>query len=67
LCAIEDSLMWESILYKIIGGVRFYEWKEIKDVLAYLKFVMNLYDDVSLCCVINVPACGIGKGVMDSL
>jgi len=65
--AIEDSLMRESIPYKIIGGVRFYERKEIKDVLAYLKLIMNPHDDVSLRRVINVPARGIGKGVMDSL
>ena len=65
--AIEDSLMREAIPYKIIGGVRFYERKEIKDALAYLKLVINPHDDVSLRRVINVPARGIGKGVMDSL
>jgi DNA helicase II / ATP-dependent DNA helicase PcrA len=59
--------MRESIPYKIIGGVRFYERKEIKDALAYLKLIMNPHDDVSLRRVINVPARGIGKGVMDSL
>ena len=53
--------------YKIIGGVRFYERKEIKDALAYLKLIINPHDDVSLRRVINVPARGIGKGVMDSL
>jgi DNA helicase-2/ATP-dependent DNA helicase PcrA len=65
--AIEDALMRERIPYKIIGGVRFYERKEIKDVLAYLKLIMNPHDDVSLRRVVNVPARGIGKGVMDSL
>ena len=65
--AIEDSLMREGIPYKIIGGVRFYERKEIKDALAYLKLIMNPHDDVSLRRVINVPARGVGKGVMDSL
>jgi DNA helicase II / ATP-dependent DNA helicase PcrA len=65
--AIEDSLMRESVPYKIIGGVRFYERKEIKDSLAYLKLIMNPHDDVSLRRVINVPTRGIGKGVMDSL
>ncbi len=65
--AIEDSLMRESIPYKIIGGVRFYERKEIKDALAYLKLIINPHDDVSLRRVINVPARGIGKGLMDSL
>ena len=65
--AIEDSLMRESIPYKIIGGVRFYERKEIKDSLAFLKLIINRHDDVSLRRVINVPARGIGKGLMDSL
>ena len=65
--AIEDSLMRESIPYKIIGGVRFYERKEIKDSLAFLKLIINPHDDVSVRRVINVPARGIGKGVMDSL
>jgi DNA helicase-2/ATP-dependent DNA helicase PcrA len=65
--AIEDSLMREGVAYKVIGGVRFYERKEIKDALAYLKLIINPHDDVSLRRVINVPARGIGKGVMDSL
>ena len=65
--AIEDALMRERIPYKIIGGVRFYERKEIKDALAYLKLIINPHDDVSLRRVINVPARGIGKGVMDAL
>jgi DNA helicase-2/ATP-dependent DNA helicase PcrA len=65
--AIEDSLMREGIPYKIIGGVRFYERKEIKDALAFLKLIINPHDDVSLRRVINVPARGIGKGVMDAL
>ena len=59
--------MRERIPYKIIGGVRFYERKEIKDALAYLKLIINPHDDVSLRRVINVPARGVGKGVMDSL
>src|SRR6476620_3635469 len=65
--AIEDSLMRENIPYKIIGGVRFYERKEIKDALAYLKLLINPHDDVSLRRVINVPARGIGKSVLDAL
>jgi DNA helicase-2/ATP-dependent DNA helicase PcrA len=65
--AIEDSLMREAIPYKIIGGVRFYERKEIKDALAYLKLIINPHDDVSVRRVINVPARGVGKGVMDAL
>jgi DNA helicase II / ATP-dependent DNA helicase PcrA len=64
---LEDGLRRAGIAYKIIGGVRFYERKEIKDALAYLKLVLNPHDDVSLRRVINVPARGIGKGVMESL
>ena len=64
---IEDALMREGLAYKIVGGVRFYERKEIKDALAYLRLVINPHDDVSLRRVINVPARGIGKGVMDAI
>ena len=64
---LEDALRRSGIAYRIIGGVRFYERKEIKDSLAYLKLVLNPHDDVSLRRVINVPARGIGKGVMESL
>src|SRR5580765_7091026 len=64
---IEDALMREGIGYKVVGGVRFYERKEIKDALAYMRLVINPHDDVSLRRVINVPARGIGKGVMDAI
>src|SRR5207247_293121 len=64
---IEDALMREGITYKVVGGVRFYERKEIKDALAYMRLVINPHDDVSLRRVINVPARGIGKGVMESV
>lgn len=64
---IEDAMRREGIPYRIIGSVRFYERKEIKDALSYLKLLLNPDDDVSLRRVINVPARGIGKGVMDAL
>jgi DNA helicase-2/ATP-dependent DNA helicase PcrA len=64
---IEDALMREGLAYKIIGGVRFYERKEVKDALAYMRLVINPHDDVSLRRVINVPARGVGKGVMDAI
>ena len=64
---VEDALRRAGIAYKIIGGVRFYERKEIKDALAYLRLVLNPHDDVSLRRVINVPTRGIGKGVMEAL
>jgi DNA helicase II / ATP-dependent DNA helicase PcrA len=65
--AIEDALMREGMPYRIIGGVRFYERKEIKDLLAYLRLLINPYDDVSFRRVLNVPARGIGKSVVDAL
>jgi DNA helicase-2/ATP-dependent DNA helicase PcrA len=65
--AIEDALIREGLHYRIVGGVRFYERKEIKDALAYLRLIINPHDDVSLRRVINVPARGIGKGVMEML
>ncbi len=64
---IEDALMREGLAYKIVGGVRFYERREIKDALAYMRLVINPHDDVSLRRVINVPARGIGKGVMEAV
>jgi ATP-dependent DNA helicase UvrD/PcrA len=64
---IEDALMREGVPYRIVGGVRFYERREIKDTLAYLKLILNPQDDVSLRRVINVPARGIGKGLLEAL
>jgi DNA helicase II / ATP-dependent DNA helicase PcrA len=64
---IEDALMREGVAYKVVGGVRFYERREIKDALAYMRLVINPHDDVSLRRVINVPTRGIGKGVMDAV
>ena len=65
--AIEDALMREGVAYRIIGGVRFYERKEIKDALAYLRLLINPHDDVSFRRVVNVPARGVGKSVMEAL
>ena len=53
--ALEDALMRDGIPYRIVGGVRFYERKEIKDALAYLKLILNPHDDVSFRRVVNVP------------
>ena len=65
--AIEDALMREGVGYRIIGGVRFSERKEIKDTLAYLRLLMNPHDDVSFRRVVNVPTRGVGKTVMEAL
>ena len=64
---LEDALRRAGTPYRIIGGVRFYERKEVKDALAYLKLILNPHDNVSFRRVVNVPARGIGKGVMESL
>ncbi len=65
--AIEDALRQANMSYVVLGGVGFYERKEIKDALSYLKLVISPHDDLALRRVINVPARGIGKGVMDAL
>jgi DNA helicase-2/ATP-dependent DNA helicase PcrA len=65
--AIEDGLTRAGLAYRIVGGVRFYERKEIKDALAYLKLLINPHDDVSFRRVVNTPTRGIGKSVMDAL
>ncbi|MCY4600519.1 MAG: UvrD-helicase domain-containing protein, partial [Acidobacteria bacterium] len=65
--AIEDTLVREGVHYRIVGGVRFYERKEIKDALSFLKLAIEPEDDVSMRRVINVPPRGIGKGVMEAL
>jgi DNA helicase II / ATP-dependent DNA helicase PcrA len=65
--SIEDGLRQAGIAYVVLGGVGFYERKEIKDALSYLKLILNPYDDVALRRIINVPTRGIGKGVMDAL
>ena len=57
---IEDALRRSEIPYHIVGNIRFYERKEIKDALAYLKVIVNPHDDVSLRRIINSPPRGIG-------
>ena len=58
--AIEDGLIRNRIPYRVIGGTKFYDRKEIKDVLAYLKVLVNPADEISLKRIINVPKRGIG-------
>ena len=63
--ALEDSFRRSAIPYKIIGGTRFYERKEVKDVLGYLRLIVNLRDTISLRRVINFPPRGIGLKTVD--
>jgi DNA helicase II / ATP-dependent DNA helicase PcrA len=65
--ALEEIFRRLKISYKIVGGVGFYERKEIKDVLAYLRVLVNPDDSVSLLRIINVPARGIGKTTMEKI
>lgn len=65
--AIEEALRKMKIPYKIFGGLSFYRRKEIKDVLAYLRLVINNYDDEALLRVINYPARGIGQTTLDRI
>jgi len=65
--AIEEILRREDIPYKIIGGLKFYERKEIKDIISYLRLIYNPSDNISLKRVINEPKRGIGKTSVDSV
>jgi DNA helicase II / ATP-dependent DNA helicase PcrA len=64
---MEEALMRSSIPYTVIGGVGFYERKEVKDVIAYLRLVVNSDDSVALRRVLNVPARGIGPRTLSEL
>src|SRR5690606_18482249 len=64
---MEEVLVKANIPYQIVGGIRFYERKEIKDLLAYLRLVANPHDDLSLTRIINVPKRGLGKTTVDRL
>ncbi len=65
--SIEDILRREDIPYKIIGGLKFYERKEIKDIIAYLRLIENPSDNLSLQRIINEPKRGIGKTSLDNV
>ena len=65
--SIEDILRREDIPYKIVGGLKFYERKEIKDAMAYLRLIQNHADNLSLRRIINEPKRGIGKTSLDTI
>ncbi|MGG6263935.1 UvrD-helicase domain-containing protein [Leptolyngbya sp. AN03gr2] len=65
--AFEEILVRWGVPYKVVGGLRFYDRKEIKDVLAYLRAIANPADTLSLLRVINTPRRGVGKTTIDGL
>jgi DNA helicase-2/ATP-dependent DNA helicase PcrA len=64
---LEEQFRTHSIPYKLVGGVRFYERMEIKDVIGYMKLTLNPADDIAFRRVINTPARGIGKTTVDRI
>lgn len=64
---IEESLLKSNIPYKMVGGHKFYDRKEIKDVLAYLRLIANPADNMSFERIVNVPKRGIGPGTIEKL
>lgn len=64
---LEDSLRRGGIPYKIYGGLKFFERKEVKDILAYLRIVINPSDSISLKRIINVPVRGIGNATVEKV
>lgn len=64
---MEEVLLKSNISYQIVGGIKFYDRKEIKDILAYLRLIANPDDDISLTRIINVPKRGIGASSLDKI
>ncbi len=65
--AMEDELVKNQIPYTIVGGMKFYERKEIKDILAYLKLINNPLDGISLKRIVNIPPRGIGEKTIEKI
>ena len=63
----EEALLNRTIEYQVVGGLKFYERKEVKDILAYLRLATNELDRVSFLRVVNVPPRGIGKATVDAV
>jgi len=65
--ALEEAFVRYGTAYKLVAGTRFYERREIKDIIAYLRLIQNPYDSVSLLRIINVPGRGIGQRTLNRL
>jgi DNA helicase-2/ATP-dependent DNA helicase PcrA len=63
--ALEEAFMRHGTPYQTVGGVRFYDRREIKDLIAYLRLIHNPYDDISLLRIVNTPPRGIGQRTLD--
>ncbi len=64
--AVEEAFMNTNLAYKIIGGFKFYQRKEVKDIIAYLRFIYNKDDTVSFKRIVNTPTRGIGKKALEN-
>ncbi|MDK6804958.1 UvrD-helicase domain-containing protein [Aerococcus sp. UMB7834] len=64
---VEENLVKANLPYRIVGGLKFYDRKEIKDILAYLRLLANPQDNLSFTRVVNVPKRGVGPGSLDKL
>jgi len=65
--AVEDALVADGIAYRMVGGMRFYERMEVKDILAYMKVLVNPADEVALKRIVNTPPRGIGHATIDRI
>ncbi|NWF77863.1 MAG: DNA helicase PcrA [Chloroflexi bacterium] len=65
--ALEETFLRYGVPYKLVGGTRFYQRQEVKDIIAYLRVIHNPQDNVSLTRILNVPGRGIGQGTLSKL
>lgn len=65
--ALEEALRRNNIKYRVVGGVSFYQRKEIKDLISYIRFVLNTDDEAAMRRIINLPKRGIGPGTVEKI
>ena len=65
--ALEEEFMKKQIAYRVVGGIKFYDRKEVKDLVAYLRFLQNPQDSISLFRILNVPKRGIGATTAEKI
>src|SRR5699024_1622426 len=65
--AVEEALMKSNVDYQVFGGLKFYDRKEIKDMIAYLRLIVNENDDISFERIVNEPKRGIGAASLEKL